>query len=324
MKRLARDIILILSIFSIPALSCAGSESPVFLAELPTPGEYVLFANGGWNGNWYVGYEHAWVTKLPPVGDLEYGKAYLGARLGRAKTREQISEIHGKQKTDIQPGPYSILIGVSRSEKEPPNKKYVLADTDELPMEGSPVMALENVSASRWFWVEIDSDLLSRETPNYIRVWSENSELDSAETSPILAGGVGSNKLDNSFLVIGSDDPDVKTIKYFEPAIAMKFVKKGAPVPRIEIKTFEQHPLDPMKQLVGTEVSGEYITEVGMQVKSGSGWEDTGRIVTGPPYDLVLSYKDLSPGEYQFRCWAKNWWESTGYSSVKTFRIEKQ
>src|SRR5438552_1865059 len=71
--------------FAMP-LVAQTSDYPVFVAQIPNPNDYVLFANSGWDGNWYVGYNNGWVKKLPAVPNGNYARAYLGAKLGRMKT----------------------------------------------------------------------------------------------------------------------------------------------------------------------------------------------------------------------------------------------
>ncbi len=317
--------IIILMIISSTAFLQAEEARVKFIAELPTPGEFTLFANGGWNGNWYVGYNHGWASKLPDVDVHDFEKVYLGARLGRAKTDKQIKKIlkSNEEQINISNGPYNILIGISKSKEVRP-EGIVLAATDRIPIEGSPVAALEGVTMSRWFWVEYDKKMLSSDSPVYIHLWSEDEELTSAEAAPILAAGLGSNERENSYLVKGDENKDVRTIKFFEPALAVKLVGKNPPVPKIEIESFEKHPVVPEKYIIKTGVSGNYITEVGIELDSGTGWEVSGKIVTIPPYDIAFGFKDLSQGSYKLRCWAKNWWEQIGYSGYKTFTIKEE
>ncbi len=37
---------------------------PLFIADLPNPNNFSLFANGGWDGSWYVGFNTCWMQKL--------------------------------------------------------------------------------------------------------------------------------------------------------------------------------------------------------------------------------------------------------------------
>ncbi|MFH1415233.1 MAG: hypothetical protein ABIH89_04010 [Elusimicrobiota bacterium] len=303
-----------------------NGEEVKFIAELPTPGEYTLFANGGWDGNWFVGYKHRWVSELPPVTDNWYAGVYLGAKLGRALTAEQIREIKtkrtGKQNPDT--GPYRILIGISDSPGQKPTVSKLLVMTDNIPLEGSGMSAVEGISDSRWFWVKVDKSMLITDKPNYVHVWSDDEGLDASDVAPVLAGGLGSNKNTNSYLVKGEKEDEIRNIKYFEPAIAIKLVGKNPPRPDIDITAFEQHPVRPQRYLVRTSVTGRRIMEVWVQIFDGSEWKDTGWPVTRPPYDIVFDYSKLPPGGYRLRCRVENWWGEVSYTAMREFRIENE
>src|SRR5258707_12274148 len=62
-----------------------SADYPVFVAEIPNPNDYSLFANSGWDGNWYVGYNNGWIKKLPAIPPGNYARVYIGAKLGRTK-----------------------------------------------------------------------------------------------------------------------------------------------------------------------------------------------------------------------------------------------
>jgi len=297
-----------------------------FIAELPTPGEFELFANGGWTGNWYIGYDQGWISQLPPVEVSGWNKAYIGAKIGRAKTAQQMEERVSSDSGNAgeHVGPYSIYIGVSASrEIRPPG--VILVKTDVIPLEGSQTMALENVGQSRWFWAQIPLSDLNTSGSNFIHLWSPDKELADATVSPILAGGLGSNERENSWLVKGGgDNSDIKVIKFFEPAIAIKLVGTDVPSPRVRIAGFESHPVDPAKYTVKAEVWGRMITSFGIQIDSGDGWKDYPSRIYDPPYNMSFTFKDLPKGKYKLRCLAVNWWESVGYSNPRDFVIEEK
>jgi len=305
---------------------CYCQESDVkFIAELPVPSEFTLFANGGWNGNWYVGYNHGWISNVGKVHTAGYTKVYLGARLGRAKSSDQIKKIlqerNPEKKNEINPGPFKINIGVSSSKEKKPEKSFLLAATDRIPLEGSAVMALDGVGESEWFWVGIPPSLVSSDSDNFIHIWSDDPELSGADVAPILAAGEGSNSKENSFLVT---EDAIKVIKFFEPALAVKMVGSISESPSVEIVEFTSHPVDPMKQIVKTEVKGNYITGVEIELNDGTEWRSVGKRVKQPPYDMIFSFKNLKPGKYKLRCRVKNWYEAEDYSMPKTFTIEEE
>src|SRR5258706_15995411 len=56
-RRMQKTIFLILTLlFCIPFsdLYAQSADYPIFIAQGPNPNDYSLFANGGWDGNWYV------------------------------------------------------------------------------------------------------------------------------------------------------------------------------------------------------------------------------------------------------------------------------
>ena len=60
---------------------------PVYVSKLSNINDYDIFANSGWDGNWYVGYNVCWIKKLPHFRQGKYARAQIGAKIGRAKTR---------------------------------------------------------------------------------------------------------------------------------------------------------------------------------------------------------------------------------------------
>src|SRR5258708_7528191 len=74
-------------LFLVPlsTLHAQTSDYPVFVSQVPNPNDYMLFANAGWDGNWYVGYNNGWIKRLPAIPPGNYARAYLGAKLGRMK-----------------------------------------------------------------------------------------------------------------------------------------------------------------------------------------------------------------------------------------------
>src|SRR5579862_176481 len=100
----------LLAICHLPLTIChaATSDYPVFVAQIPNPNDYVLFANSGWDGNWYVGYNNGWIKKLPPIPAGNYAHAYVGAKLGRMKTLPPV----GKP-PEFNPIPGEIWIALS-------------------------------------------------------------------------------------------------------------------------------------------------------------------------------------------------------------------
>src|SRR5438552_11484315 len=116
MKRLLFAICILLSAWRpaqsvppAPAVSTAPTNDyPVFIAKLPNPNDYNLFANGGWDGNWYVGYNTCWIKKLPSIRRGEYARAYIGTKVGRMKL-----SANAKSVWDKRPVPGTIYMALS-------------------------------------------------------------------------------------------------------------------------------------------------------------------------------------------------------------------
>src|SRR5438034_8280659 len=107
----------------------ANSDFPIFLADLPNPADFSLFANGGWDGNWYVGYDKCWISKLPPPPPGEYKRAFLGAKLGRMKTTAQ----PGRPPWEKQPILGEVDIAVASEPLWPQSRRYMLTGTQYIP-----------------------------------------------------------------------------------------------------------------------------------------------------------------------------------------------
>src|SRR3989339_2218179 len=60
---------------------------PTYIALQQNINDFGRFADGGDDANWYIGYNNAWIVKLPPAPMGDFGRAYIGAKIGRAKTR---------------------------------------------------------------------------------------------------------------------------------------------------------------------------------------------------------------------------------------------
>src|SRR5258708_3539384 len=135
------------------ALQPARSEPvdyPVFVAKVPNPNDYSLFANSGWDGNWYVGYNTCWIKKLPPIPPGDYTHAYIGAKLGRMKLL-----VNPKNIWDKQPIPGSIYMGISSTAAWSRDRSFFLTSTEMIPLEGDAESAVEGTGEAQWFWTEV-------------------------------------------------------------------------------------------------------------------------------------------------------------------------
>jgi hypothetical protein len=301
---------------------------PVYISELSNINDYFLFANGGWDGNWYVGYNVCWMEQLqkPPLG--EYVRAYIGAKLGRMKTRA----VAGKPIWEKEPIPGDIYIAIASTPAWKSYQSYFLTSTKYIPLEGDPENALEGIGESQWFWVEVPMPRVNLGADNFVALFSPTPELNSIGTSPSLAGGWGSQTVNSWMSSDISGAPPItaasslKTpITVFEPAIAMKLIPKGSEQNIfIEIAEIKPGKRNTPNKTFALEVYGQAIRKVWMECSvDGKKWAQYGRAVYTPPYTLTLKPGDFGGGSVKIRFVATDVWENAGYSKVSEIVISK-
>src|ERR1019366_3882117 len=179
-----RSILLTMALCFLPIArgSAATSDAPVFVAQVSNPNDYSLFANAGWDGNWYVGYNNGWVKKLPPIPKGDYARAFIGAKLGRVKTLPPVG-----RPPQFNPVPGEIWMAVSSTPVWKADQRMKLTSTEDIPLEASAEYALENVGESEWFWAEVPLSCVNFSGDNYLLLWSRSPALISVSSAPILA-----------------------------------------------------------------------------------------------------------------------------------------
>ncbi|OGS18562.1 MAG: hypothetical protein A2219_00525 [Elusimicrobia bacterium RIFOXYA2_FULL_50_26] len=301
---------------------------PVYVSELSNINDYGIFANGGWDGSWYAGFNVCWIEKLPGPPPGQYRKAFVGAKLGRMKTRPAA----GKPSWEKEAIPGQIYVSVASTPAWKSSQGYFLCSSQDIPLEPDPENALEGVGESRWFWTEVPLESLSLAEPNYVALWSPTPYFVSSASSPVLAGGWGSQEL-NSWLnndVRGyppiNASSSLKTgITVFEPAIAIKLIPKGTEqeiaVTIVDIKDGRKNTAN--KTFIAS-VSGNQIEKAWLEASSdGKIWQKQGRFVYGPPYAFTLKADALPRGKAQVRCAASDIWENTGHSQPLEIEVSR-
>jgi len=280
---------------------------PVYVAKLTDLNSYNLFANGGWDGNWYIGYNNCWIEELPappqPVGG-KYVRAYIGVKIGRAKTRN----ISGRPVWEKEPIPGSIYVAISDTPSWRGQDSFFLADTSEIPLEGDQENALEGVGESRWFWTEIPLEKINFSGPNFIAVWSPTPYFVSRDSAPILAGGWGDKEvntwLDNTIAGYPPLSAELKTpVTIFEPAIALKLIPENAPqinnAELIKIKEIKNSP-GPRGRVIIADIDITRMEKSYPEISAdGIIWQKAGPVVYSPPYTYVLK-NDLLTQEVRY------------------------
>jgi hypothetical protein len=313
--------------FRITASAAAPSDYPVFVAQVPNPNDYVLFANGGWDGNWYVGYNNGWIKKLPAIPKGNYARAYLGAKLGRMKTLPPVG-----RPPQFDPVPGEIWIALSSTPSWKQNQRLKLTTTEDIPLENSAEYALENTGESQWFWVEVPLESVNFLGDNYVALWSPTPALLSVSSSPVLAAGWGGKDI-NTWLaknIKGATPAGPKTalatpLSYFQPALALKLIPAGASHPvQVRVVSWQNGTPDHLRPVITASAEGDSIERVWVEhsrqnrrgdVVVGQ-WVQVGRSLWKAPYVFSLDQGKLPKGKLMLRVCAVNVWGERGASEA--------
>lgn len=170
---------------SVPILERPATPTPAqptYVALTPNINDFGRFADSGSDANWYVGFNNAWIVQLPQAPAGEYTRAFIGAKLGRAKTQAKSGRpweresIHGK-----------IYIAVSAIPAFTAEQSFFLTEASDIPLEPDPRAYINGTGQSQWFWAEVPVGMIDFQRPNYLIVWSPTEYLINASSSPILA-----------------------------------------------------------------------------------------------------------------------------------------
>jgi hypothetical protein len=306
-------------------LFAAAPDAPVFVAQIPNPNDYSLFANAGWDGNWYVGWNNGWVKKLPPVPPGRYAHAYIGAKLGRMKTLPPVG-----RPPEFGPVPGEIWIALSSTPSWKTDQRWKLTATEDIPLEGSPEYAVENVGESEWFWTEIPVESVNVSGDNYLALWSPSPELISVSSAPVLAAGWGGKDLNTWIMkdIKGEPPTDPKAatatgISYFQPAMGLKLIPAGNPHPmHVRHLDWQNGTPDHLKPVITGSVEGDSVEKVWLEYASPirhgdvikGHWTPIGRPLWKAPYAFSLDQARLPQGKVLLRLAAVNIWEETAFS----------
>ncbi|MEW6555724.1 MAG: hypothetical protein AB1349_00040 [Elusimicrobiota bacterium] len=322
--------------YSLFAICCLYSQTtisyPIYLCATNNPNDYRLFANGGgWDGFWYVGYNRVWIEQIVVPEDMSnYKKVFVGAKLGRMKSRQVY--VNGKPTLDKEAIPGDIYIAVSSTPVWKETNWKFLTATSDIPFEGDSELAIEHVGESRWFWTPIPLNELNFGGENYIALWSTSASLTDSSNSPIIAAAWG-GKETNSFIndeIKGNPPQYYSTttlkspITVFEPAIALKFVPEVSQNITLHLMGITDNEKITEKKNIYASVLGNEIEKAWLEISSDKkNWTQHGFIVYTAPYMFSLNPKKL-PQHLQstlyLRVCATDIWENTNTSQpVKIF-----
>jgi hypothetical protein len=301
---------------------------PLYLSELSNLNDYQIFANGGWDGNWYVGSNVCWIEELPQAPQGDYIRAYVGAKLGRMKTQT----VKGRPIWEKEPIPGSVYIAVASTPSWKSNQNLLLTDTRDIPLESDLENALEGVGESRWFWAEVPLTQINFDGPNYVALWSPNDYFTSIASSPVLAGGWGGQKV-NSWLnndVRGYPPMNAATalktpLTVFEPAIALKLVRRGSDqIIGVNITEVRDGREKTANKTFIVSITGNEIEKAWLEISQDNRtWRRTGRCIYSAPYFFTLKPDVLPTGNIAVRCAAQDVQGNIGYSTPASVAIDR-
>lgn len=285
-----------------PALS-TSSVVPSYVALATTLHDYTRFADGGPDANWYIGFNNAWIVKLPPAPAGRFQRAFIGAKIGRAKTRPDPERPWVREKI-----PGQIYIGLSQTPAWSAERSFFLAETADVPAEADPQAGVDGVGAAEWFWAEVPMSLVSFTEPNYLIVWSPTSYFLNASSAPILAAAdAGESAASEETLAWNN-----RSILGVPPRAAMAALETpiGRILPALAIKLSPAAPEPSVGDLTVARAerglvarfsaSGRDISEAWVEAsRDGLDWSRVSREQRRPPYLFSLPPSTaLGPGSW--------------------------
>jgi hypothetical protein len=265
---------------------------PVLVALSPDLHSFRAFADGGWDGNWYVGFNTCWIVKLPPAPAGSYARAFIGARLGRAKTRPR----PGGAPWDRDPIPGKIDIAISSIPAFPPAQSFFLVDTSDIPREPDYENPSLGVGHGEWFWTEIPVKLVNFEGPNYLAVWSITESLVSTSSAPILGAALDTKPAKEPRAWLNSSIQGVPPrelgapvgvpVSFYLPSLVIKLVPANGA--RVLVRAFSASPVDGGLD-VRFSVNGENVAMGWVEASAdGQGWERVSGLLHDPPFSFTI------------------------------------
>ncbi|HNW44219.1 MAG TPA: hypothetical protein PKI19_06920 [Elusimicrobiales bacterium] len=299
-----------------------GEKPPAYAAKSPVPvyhsleknlGKYYLYADGGFNADWYVGYNNCWVVKLPPVAASSFSRAFIGAKLGRAKI------MSWPMSWDPRPLPGKIYLALNSAPVFNSDHTYFLVDAADLPLEPLPNDHLEFVDSARWFWTEVPLSKLAADKPNYMALWSSSRYFTSSSSSPIVAAAQSESVEEDTWLSrsIKGNPPSGDSVfdipvSGLKPAIAVKLIPANEY--KVFIKGFMAE-VDAQRITASFSVIGEDIRASWLEISYDKfDWQRVTRYLFKAPYFWTFGREEISRDMFYLRAAAVDNLENTGYS----------
>lgn len=297
------------ALFAVSPLSAAAAagaqtyeeyaDIPNFLILSDSMDDFSRFADGGSDSNWYVGFNNAWIIKLPPAPAGDFTRAFVGAKLGRAKTRP----LKGREwERGVLPG--KIYMGISPRPAFSSEQSFFLAETADLPLQPDEKANIPGSGHAEWFWKEIPLNLVSFSESNYLIIWSPTREFSDAEHAPILAAADASPGEDgnaprawNNHSISGvpprRESESLQVPINLKPAMAIKLTP--APGGGVELSDFELKPLAE-RIVAGFSVEGKNVELAWVEMSHDElEWRRVTRHLRHPPYFFSIPRTEIPP-----------------------------
>ena len=288
----------------LPASLSTSTIVPSIVTIAPSLHDYGRFADGGPDANWYIGFNNAWIVKLPPAPAGEFSHAFIGAKLGRAKTRPVPDKPWLRETI-----PGKVYAGISGTPAWTSEQSFFLAETRDIPAEADPQARVDGVGAGEWFWAEVPMSQVSFTGPNYLIVWSPTNYFTKSSSAPILAaadldepGGETRAWLNRSIQGVPprSRGASLETpLNTLAPAIAIKLVPPGPDEPAVSVADLTVARAG-KRVIVRFSAAGEDLAEAWVEASRDQlEWQRVSRIQRRPPYVFSLPPdKAPAPGTF--------------------------
>ena len=287
-----------------------------YIALTPNINDFSRFADGGADGNWYVGFNNAWIVQLPPAPQ-GFERAYIGARIGRAKTRPNPNKPWLREIIDGK-----IYMAISQTPSWTSEQSFFLVETNDVSAEAEAGAQTDGVGPAHWFWSEVPLSMVSTQKPNYLIIWSPTQYFVRASSSPILAATAAEGENEafawNNHAILGvpprTADQALETpLKNMHPALAIKLV----PGVQSEV-TVTDFALDRVGRdsIASFTASGQDIGEAWLeQSRDQLDWSRITKLAWHPPYAFTLTPDKLPPPGSFLRAVARDGLGNTGSSA---------
>ena len=257
--------------------------------------------------------------KLPPVPRGQFSRAFIGAKLGRAKTTPNPER---PWEHTVVPG--KIYMAVSQRPAFVSEQSFFLAETQDIPVESDGGINLPGTGRSEWFWTEVPLNHVSSEQSNYLVIWSPTREFRSAAASPILAAKkpaapAQTPRAWNNNSIMGvpprMEGDSLKVPIVLQPAMAIKLVPNYKKKPAVSDFSVVDADGDQVVARFSVQAKDVELSWIEMS-QDELEWERFSSYRRGPPQLFTFSRAALPPRGAYIRARARDSYGNDGESAT--------